>query len=1561
MAPQDQYIEEEEDTCPLCIEEFDLTDRNFRPCPCGYKVCQFCFNNIRNNMNGLCPACRRPYDEKTIQYKIVSPEEAADFARNIQKNQKKRAQEQKQKEAQKREVEKESRKNLIGVRVVQKNLVYVTGVAPGGREDELLKTLRRPEYFGQYGVIQKISISNRKSPDGQHHSLGVYVTFEKNEDASRCIQAVHGSVNGDRVLKAQYGTTKYCSAWLKFEKCNNPSCMFLHEKADEENSYSRQDLSSMNSILSQTQRSPSAGGPSSARAVSRQIPSQPTPPPLAAQPLQRSSSREGTDTTVDSSALPSSASWARNPQRSRRGSHATTGTASSPAVSTSLPATNEAAEQGSLPATNEAVEQGSLAATNEAAEQGSLPATNEAAEPGGEDFSLPAGIVDPDRCTRDEGRFVSIALQSKRPSIKDIYKTLAKSMEMSRHSNFPPEKRHGPEYRPMYDTHGADRRRGMREENQAARVGVGVELGENQVASEGEPEIGGGSLALGGEPEERDMGGDGHGFEQRQAQPPIQRGSTDGVLGGALTGSGYGLGPSGNLNRSMTPQQLAMRGQSAYGDQMPPGISSQNTMFQGAGHNRQSSRYSFANENSNSATTVRLAGNSRAMAQQSSMMPNYQTNQYYSGAVAGPPPGLKSTGTPPSMYNQFGAAGMGGPPRESSTELLQNVAGRSRGGGSQPHDAGKREYMISSYQNHQYPPSSTSTPAPAAGLMASLYGTPGAFQDFGSKQKKKGKKHRHANTSSSGGSGLVDLVDPSILQARMQHQSQSNAGVGQGLFGSQSQDDELAFDPEARSYVDQLVDDPPNMVTAAGVTTPTTAGPSIPPGFASFYGHAEPLSRASPSPTPTRPIGVTPAVPRIPPQGFDRRAVSQGQTAQKSASATASETQQKGKFAASNSGAPTLSLAEPVQGRHRAGLSAEEFPTLAPAAAFRKQTTSPAILTMPSPFVAPGTKKQDKGKAPERPPQKAAEKAPQATPGTSVPPSKPTGKKAGSATPKAANRGSSADPDDVVKGNTSARSSAQPALPVQQSAPRAIRVIPATKADISSQPSPVLSVAAKTAAGFQRPDTPGSEMVSDTASMVSASVDASRAGSPPPARVGTAAVRASTKSSQRKERKKAMKEETKIIVETPKSEPEEHAPIVGRKKKQKKEKPPKAPIAQTQEESSLPTIGKGDEPTSVAGNEMATSTKTPDEADTKAKNRGQKKLAKAKAKEKESQPEPPTETLQQEPAPAAMEPEPESQSPEQDRPNFPLGHIFSAIRDRLWRGPLGGLQMLRTVQGEGRGNGPPRQDHGGSSGPANKSGYCKDCACKCGEISENDLAMLRAGKPVRKQFHSDGSRMMITPNGDCVRSLTPEEEDAFLELQAAIAETADNPGVFVAPRHQPGSGAFSLIKGRAVPNGRPNIFPATSQPQSQDPIGKMQREDALSYINQYVLPRLNLGASNMGFPKGASPARDSAAASLNSLAPYFYGPDAAAGVGIYSAPEGARAMQDFTGGAGFVPHGEDGPKIPGGSSSFGGMPLMSVEDAEMALAAARKETEKLEKGLNAVIKRNRRLLLGSGN
>lgn len=30
---------EEDNLCPLCMEELDITERNFKPCTCGYQVC----------------------------------------------------------------------------------------------------------------------------------------------------------------------------------------------------------------------------------------------------------------------------------------------------------------------------------------------------------------------------------------------------------------------------------------------------------------------------------------------------------------------------------------------------------------------------------------------------------------------------------------------------------------------------------------------------------------------------------------------------------------------------------------------------------------------------------------------------------------------------------------------------------------------------------------------------------------------------------------------------------------------------------------------------------------------------------------------------------------------------------------------------------------------------------------------------------------------------------------------------------------------------------------------------------------------------------------------------------------------------------------------------------------------------------------------------------------------------------------------------------------------------------------------------------------------------------
>ena len=123
--------------------------------------------------------------------------------------------------------------------------------------------------------------------------------------------------------------------------------------------------------------------------------------------------------------------------------------------------------------------------------------------------------------------------------------------------------------------------------------------------------------------------------------------------------------------------------------------------------------------------------------------------------------------------------------QDANPELMRELLrGRSGAGGLQAHEVAKREFMFPFLQQHQTPP--PLTPA-TTGLLSSFYGSQaGTYPEQGpQKQKKKGKKHRHANTSSGGG-GVVDLADPSILQARM-HQVGANTAAGQALYGSQGQ------------------------------------------------------------------------------------------------------------------------------------------------------------------------------------------------------------------------------------------------------------------------------------------------------------------------------------------------------------------------------------------------------------------------------------------------------------------------------------------------------------------------------------------------------------------------------------------------------------------------------------------------------------------------------------------------------------------------------------------------------------------------------------------------------
>jgi len=61
-----------EKSCPLCMELFDLDDMGFLPCPCGYRICRFCWHRLKtyedniedqDASSGRCPACRQVYSD----------------------------------------------------------------------------------------------------------------------------------------------------------------------------------------------------------------------------------------------------------------------------------------------------------------------------------------------------------------------------------------------------------------------------------------------------------------------------------------------------------------------------------------------------------------------------------------------------------------------------------------------------------------------------------------------------------------------------------------------------------------------------------------------------------------------------------------------------------------------------------------------------------------------------------------------------------------------------------------------------------------------------------------------------------------------------------------------------------------------------------------------------------------------------------------------------------------------------------------------------------------------------------------------------------------------------------------------------------------------------------------------------------------------------------------------------------------------------------------------------------------------------------------------------------
>ena len=598
----------------------------------------------------------------------------------------------------------------------------------------------------------------------------------------------------------------------------------------------------MNAVFTQRSAQPS----SSAIARPTQQPPQPQPPPqrapqavsAASQSMARQGSLDESMSRSDSgdgSALPSTASWGnKNVQaESRRSSKPASVSAPSPVISNTNPPSQTAPAQLSTiqtPAQVQAVQQA----------QAEAPGVPLAASP--KSTTDPTALIPPAKSERE----ISPSSHALERAMKKVMESSFKfTFDRSRHSN--EEQKEFESYPLLFDPNGGLVRYRMEKEREQERVKQEEERNARRAlsVSEEDDNPASGSLQLGGEPETQDDQNQTSGrrsSEPRNAIQPPMSGSallSNSPFGGSNIFGNNSVNPL-MTGRSLTPQQQQhsqhLRSnnnqQSFFTSQPQQGFSGHTSMhhhqqsnpFQNQsfgsipGHTRQASRFAFANDSTSSASTIKPTG----IPQQSGMLPSSQSKQFqnqgfhqtnaqnqpfYSG-VQGPPPGLKSSGTPPvsgggmfgqghgftsAMGGNLGLGNTSGASKDTNEELMRELLrGRNGNLNGQGPDSGKREFKFPSVL-----PPVTSDTAPASSLLNSLYGsqlgTYSGYQDHHlQRQKKKGKKHRHANTSSSGGGGLVNLADPSILQARMHH-----GGAGQGQYGVQGQG---GYNPSSMMY-----------------------------------------------------------------------------------------------------------------------------------------------------------------------------------------------------------------------------------------------------------------------------------------------------------------------------------------------------------------------------------------------------------------------------------------------------------------------------------------------------------------------------------------------------------------------------------------------------------------------------------------------------------------------------------------------------------------------------------------------------------------------------------------
>ncbi|KAK8820851.1 hypothetical protein WA556_005165, partial [Blastocystis sp. ATCC 50177/Nand II] len=223
-------------TCPLCSGEMTRQEGESRLCSCGFHICHWCLEKVIHESNS-CPRCGKPYSSHVLHLLDAASDTRWDD--NTSSSSAEQERRRNNRLAKQQTSEYGDLHYLQSVRIIQRCLVYIIGLAPSLANEA---TLRSSTMFGQYGKIKKIILNSSAQLVEKLHSCCAYITFSSEQEALSCIMACDGCVMRGSQIRASFGTTKYCNFFLRGIRCTNTDCMYLHAMAAAEDCFTKREM-----------------------------------------------------------------------------------------------------------------------------------------------------------------------------------------------------------------------------------------------------------------------------------------------------------------------------------------------------------------------------------------------------------------------------------------------------------------------------------------------------------------------------------------------------------------------------------------------------------------------------------------------------------------------------------------------------------------------------------------------------------------------------------------------------------------------------------------------------------------------------------------------------------------------------------------------------------------------------------------------------------------------------------------------------------------------------------------------------------------------------------------------------------------------------------------------------------------------------------------------------------------------------------------------------------------------------------------------------------------------